>query len=53
MFLLERETAGYVSALGVFDTEEKARAFERACLRCHRAGLYRYTIKPVAFNPRG
>jgi len=52
MFLLSRESAGFVSHLGVFDTLEGAKAFERACLKCHMNGLYTYSIKPVAYNLR-
>jgi len=52
MFLLMRECAGFVSHLGVFDTLDGAKAFERACLKCHRVGLYVYSIKPIAYNLR-
>lgn len=52
MYLLTRESAGFTSYLGVFDTLENAKKFERACLKCHRQGIYIYEIKEVAYNLR-
>jgi len=53
MFILSRNWAGYESNLGVFDTIEKARAFESACRACHAQGTYVYRIRPIAFNLTG
>lgn len=52
MFLLTRECAGFTYYLGVFDTEDAARRFERACRACHASGLYTYDVTRVAYNLR-
>jgi len=50
MFLLSRSWAGWTSNMGVFDTLEKAQAFETACRACHAINTYSYVIRPIAFN---
>ena len=50
MFLLMRENAGFTSYLGVFDTLEGAKSYERRCLKCHAQGAYVYEIRRVAYN---
>jgi hypothetical protein len=54
MFLLTRESrgSGYINCLGVFDTLDDAKSFERACLKCHMPGHYIYEIRPIAHNLR-
>ena len=55
MFLLTRTSClgtelAHTSYLGVFDTQEGAENYMRACIALHRSGMYTYAVHPIAHN---
>jgi hypothetical protein len=50
MFIVLRQWAGPEAHLAVFDSEEKANMFVRACKRCHAKDTWRYSVRPIGFN---
>lgn len=51
MYLLTRKIKGfgYVHNLGVFDTEEDARKYQKRCEPLHRSIKYTYEITPIKY----